>query len=149
MGCDIHLVLEKRFDEKWVAINTFCSFHRATYGSKEPMDGFSSPVVCAAVTTNALAGVRGDGPAPLGLPEDASETTHALSKSWDSDGHSCSWLPLADAVKIWRETERFDLSDWAKGCPEGFISTSIVPLGQTTTSRTTASCSGSTTEYMP
>lgn len=98
MGCDIHLVLEKHDDELgWVGVDTF-SGHESTLGK-----GYNAPV---ARQRNyrlfaALAGVRGEGPEPRGLPEDISTTTLLLVKEWDSDGHSHSWLPLSDAAREW------------------------------------------------
>jgi hypothetical protein len=45
MGCDIHLVLERRADDgRWIAIDTFTSFHRSYVHSADTMDGFSSPI---------------------------------------------------------------------------------------------------------
>jgi hypothetical protein len=52
----------------------------------------------------ALAGVRGEGPAPRGIPGDVSETTQYLIDEWGEDGHSHSWLELDEAVKIFVET---------------------------------------------
>jgi hypothetical protein len=102
MGCDIHLVLERRRkDGKWVAIDTFT-------GHESALDkGYAWP---AATSRNyqrfaALAGVRGDGPAARGMPDDASETARFLAEEkWDSDGHTHSWLPLAEAADIFLRT---------------------------------------------
>lgn len=98
MGCDIHLVLEKHDPELgWVGIDTFTG-HESRYTK-----GYSSP---AARERNyklfaALANVRGDGPLPKGVPDDASQTTRFLVKDWGSDGHSHSWLPLTEAAAQW------------------------------------------------
>lgn len=104
MGCDIHMVLERKNDAgKWIGIDTFSS-HHAAYNAG---DWF----VPNARARNydrfaALAGVRGDGPKPLGLPEDISDTTELLSSDWGGDGHSHSWLPIKEAAKIFLNTDR-------------------------------------------
>lgn len=119
MGCDIHLVLEKRHGDKWVGVDTFTSFQRQ-YASGEPMDGFSMPIARSRNYERfaALAGVRGSGAEARGLPDDASDTTRLMSEEWGVDGHSHSWLPLTDAAKVWAATERYDVSDFAKTYPE-------------------------------
>ena len=51
----------------------------------------------------ALAGVRGDGPAARGLPDDASDTARWL---FDAGGYdSPSWLPLDEATRIFAMTD--------------------------------------------
>jgi len=116
MGCDIHLVLEQRdADLGWVGIDTFAG-HESSYGR-----GYNSP---AARSRNyklfaALAGVRGDGPTPRGIPEDASTTTRLLVKELGSDGHSHSWLPLIDAAREWN-VERYTAEKLRDGYQEKF-----------------------------
>ena len=109
MGCDIHLVLERRVakglhgerNDRWVAVNTFESHHPA-YGS-EP---WSTPAARSRNYTRfaALAGVRGEGPIPRGLPENISETTKYLIDMWGGDGHSHSYLPVTEAAAIFLRT---------------------------------------------
>jgi hypothetical protein len=53
----------------------------------------------------ALAGVRGEGLEPRGIPDDASETTKYLVELWGSDGHSHSWLPAEEAAEIFLATD--------------------------------------------
>jgi hypothetical protein len=107
MGCDIHLVLEKRIEEgRWVAVDTFNGHHPA-HREKGRSINWSSP---AARSRNyrrfaKLAGVRGDGPAPRGLPDDLSQTARFLSDDYGVDGHSHSWLAISDAIPIFDETE--------------------------------------------
>ena len=48
----------------------------------------------------ALAGVRGPGPAPLGVPDDASDMARMAVEEWGGDGHSHSWLTLEAAVGV-------------------------------------------------
>lgn len=92
MGCDIHLVLEFR-DEAfgWTGIDTFASSHGSSHDSPIARDRNYKLFA-------ALCGVRGEGPEPRGIPNDASTTTRVLVKQWDSDGHSHSWLPLEQAA---------------------------------------------------
>ena len=103
MGCDIHAVVEVQVHDRWVTVNTL-SHHHGRFN-----DGaFSTP---AATERNyrrfaALAGVRGEGPAPRGLPDDISETAQFIVDEWGADGHSHSWLPLEEAARIFAETSR-------------------------------------------
>ena len=46
-----------------------------------------------------LAGVRGDGPRPNGLPPDASAMTQRCVASWKGDGHSHGHMTLREFVK--------------------------------------------------
>jgi hypothetical protein len=101
MGCDIHMVLERKHGLKWIAVDTFKS-HEASYSK-----GYTSP---SATSRNyarfaALANVRGDGPEPRGIPADISDTTAMLLEDWEGDAHSMSWLPLGEAAKIFIATE--------------------------------------------
>lgn len=85
MGCDIHGWVEKRVDGKWIG-------YRPLKDRDRNYDRFG-----------ALAGVRGLGPPQRGLPDDISETAKNESEEWGSDGHSHSWIPLKDALKIFTE----------------------------------------------
>lgn len=120
MGCDIHLVLEKCHGDKWIAVDTFTPFHRQYAAKDEAMDGWSAPIARCRNYERfaALAGVRGNGPAPLGVPEDASDTARFFIEKWNCDGHSHSWLPLDTAAGVWAATERNELSDFAKQYPD-------------------------------
>jgi hypothetical protein len=122
VGCDIHMVLERRDHEKnrWVGIDTFLGGKAGSY---------DAPYCFARATSRnyrrfaQLAGVRGDGPAPLGLPADISETTDWMVRDWGADGHSHSWLPAADAARIFFETEWWkdkEPNAFQKKWPESF-----------------------------
>lgn len=114
MGCDIHLVLEKKFGEKWIGVDTF-NGHETAYGK-----GWASPTARSRNYTRfaALANVRGEGGLePKGIPSDASDTTQALSDEWGGDGHSHSWLPVDEAAAIFAKTERELTDEYAKKCP--------------------------------
>jgi hypothetical protein len=98
MGCDIHMVIEIKakikdkfglLQDRWIT----CSIPNWK-GDKEAMDR-NYPRFAA------LAGVRGEGPDPRGLPEGATDTSRYLSK----DGHSHSWLPLKQAGRVFLESE--------------------------------------------
>ena len=96
MGCDIHVVIEKKFAD--------CGWQCVWDGSIRPIyygqEGhrYNSPSI-----TNRnyrlfadLAGVRGDGPPPKGLPEDISPAARSIVSEWDGDGHSHSWDTMLD-----------------------------------------------------
>ena len=99
MGCDIHIVLEKRTENGWIAINTF--------NAVQTKNGFAFPVAQSRNYRRfaALAGVRGDGPDPKGFPEDASESAKFLYNRYLSDHHSASHLSVRDASPIFLATE--------------------------------------------
>jgi hypothetical protein len=118
MGCDIHGVVEKFHGDKWVAFRTLNSIN-SIY---ERDDGrrWHFPV---ALSRNyerfaALAGVRGDGPAAKGLPDDASETARMLFKV--EGDHTPSWMPIDEACRIFLETERYKIEDFDKKYPASF-----------------------------
>lgn len=114
MGTDIHGVVERFWNDKWVAFQTLNPFH-GIYG-KKPGD-FDAPLARSRNYERfaALAGVRGDGPPPGGLPEDASDTAKMLFQM--EGDHSPSWLPLKDAVEIYKKTERYGLEKFALDYP--------------------------------
>jgi hypothetical protein len=112
MGCDIHLTVEKQAKNgKWYAVNLFNAHHQSPWRVQKKkvnwIDTWSSPVARSRNYDRfaALAGVRGHGPKPRGLPNDVSESTRFAVEKWGPDGHSHSWLPLKDAVKIFFDTE--------------------------------------------
>ena len=99
MGCDIHLFVERRVDNEWTL------WGRVEGRTNIAQDGKVAYVGALARTRNydlfaVLAGVRGDGPDPRGLPPALSLGGTLIVESYDSDGHSHSWLPLRDACVI-------------------------------------------------
>jgi len=86
MGCDIHGWVEKKVGEKWVGI-------------KELRDDSRNYKRFAK-----LAGVRGDGPSPSGLPNDISDTAQFWADNWGTDGHSHGHLPLIEAFEVFKST---------------------------------------------
>lgn len=112
MGCDIHLVLECKYENKWVGINTF-QYHT-------DRDGKSSfPIIRERNYKRfaMLAGVRGDGPSPLGMPKDASELTKLMYNILDTDGHSHSYMATDKFIEIAVETEYNNLNGFCKKYP--------------------------------
>lgn len=84
MGCDIHSHAEHKVDGKWKVIPGLTPFDWRSYG----MYGF-------------LAGVRNYSAVPpisepRGTPDDAAPEIRESWESWDMDGHSHSWLSVAE-----------------------------------------------------
>lgn len=89
MGCDIHGCIEQKVNGKWVMVEPIAGKARV-----RNYERFSR-----------LAGVRGEGPAPRGVPSDVSESTKLHIDKWGSDGHSHSHIPLSEAARIFLETD--------------------------------------------
>lgn len=122
MGCDIHLVVE-RFTEpypgasNWICVSIAAGW-TSTYQTKHGTNWFSPACLSRNYERFAnLAGVRGEGPPARGLPHDASASAAYLSES--EDFHSHSWLPIAEAARIFAETELLavDASELQKKFP--------------------------------
>lgn len=106
MGCDIHIVLEKKHKGKWIGVEEYK--HRTGWLATKSEDGALS-WEHKYIWDNArnrnydlfarLAGVRGEGPDPKGLPEDVSDLAQMLSDEEGTDGHSHSWCALPEAVE--------------------------------------------------
>jgi len=112
MGCDIHIVSEKKVGDRWVGIVRFSHIDTQT-GTAFPICRDRNYKRFAD-----LAGVRGDGPEPRGLPPDASELSRLLYDT--SDDHSHSWLPAREAVEVFLATEYNRISDFARKYPAYF-----------------------------
>lgn len=109
MGCDIHMVVEKRDKERerWVGLHAFPYARVTVYGRIEGQE----ERVTVEDTTHwrmrwrnyglfaAIAGVRGKGPAPRGMPDDASDLAVMEVDEWGSDGHSHTWMLLSEALR--------------------------------------------------
>lgn len=105
MGCDIHIVLEKRYDVKgekhWVGVRRYNYMNKSILGHEFDKDGW--PMIGYRIKSrnydffNELCGVRGGsssfGYTPRGLPDDASHLSHAELGD-DIDLHSHSWLSM-------------------------------------------------------
>lgn len=103
MGCDIHVVIEKKFGDKWIGMELCRSINVYRGSDREYIwhRGRSRNYELFAK----LAGVRGDGPEPKGLPEDASELALAVLPPDDSDLHSHSWCPMHEYIEHLLATE--------------------------------------------
>ena len=89
MGCDIHICTETKINDKWVMVRYLDYRDKAT---NRDYRRFA-----------ALAGVRGLGPEPRGLP-DIGDSTRYWVDFWGVDGHSHSWLSMDDACQIFLQT---------------------------------------------
>jgi len=99
MGCDIYIVLEKKIDRQWIGLQV--PAHRLTWTKSNKGKWERGFVLDKARERDydafaRLAGVRGPGPEPKGMPEDASELAKALYGEADSYLHSHSWCSLRE-----------------------------------------------------
>jgi len=103
------MVLEMKYDDKWVGVHTYPHLDINAYHAGMPVQvgNTSWPEI-----TNRnyelfakLAGVRGRGPEPLGIPQDVSDLANAMINIWDSDGHSHSHLSLAEFTRRYSTTD--------------------------------------------
>jgi hypothetical protein len=117
MGCDIHIYVEKKIGDTWFPITPL--EHNPDYEEKYGDSAWNHPLRLNHYNYDVgrnyrvfsmLAGVRnGIGFAsiktgepitpiadPRGLPEDVSAEVKAESDEWGVDGHSHSWLTLAE-----------------------------------------------------
>lgn len=98
MGCDIHWVIERRFGNLWIGYLHDCGDLLPTYENQHKSASIHELGARNYRFFASLAGVRGDGPEPNGLPEDISQLTAAMVSDWDGDGHSHSHLPLREFI---------------------------------------------------
>lgn len=101
MGCDIHFIVEKKINDRWIGVY---STQHTPHMARSPQDMYAP---CRTVWCDnqdyaffaAIAGVRGEGPEPNGLPEDISELAQADADEWAGDVHSHGHMPLIDFVR--------------------------------------------------
>lgn len=101
MGCDIHLVVERRHEDRWIGVHA-CPYHKSRNGTE---------IYWWAVTDrnyelfSKLAGVRdyegSSAATPRGMPDDASDLALMRVADWGSDGHSHSWCSMREALEFW------------------------------------------------
>lgn len=115
MGCDIHPILERRWKDertgktKWVGIKEYgYTYADVWIGGKEIAKNYL--VRDRAKERNyelfaKLAGVRGEGPDPRGMPDDISDMGRMLMDQWGGDGHSHSWCTAEEWCKAALESE--------------------------------------------
>lgn len=113
MGCDIHLYVEKCVDGKWVTADTWKPSEYEDEGDRLHVaygdhfyDGrnYDLFAILANVRNGyGFAGIpTGAGFVPIamprGIPDDACKEYKDTAESWDSDGHSHSWLTVAELL---------------------------------------------------
>lgn len=103
MGADIHWVIEKKFEKGWAPVLT-------DYSPFIPYQIRNSVHIFHTGSRNyaffaALAGVRGSGPKPNGLPDDISDAGEIVATQWETDGHSHGWLPLRQFIEAYIKTD--------------------------------------------
>jgi hypothetical protein len=106
VGCDIHLYVEVRKNGKWEQAGQMVKNEYYSEGDQDASDPESKPMVRERFWRGrnyslfgVLAGVRTSFPPiakPRGIPRDASKEVKMISKRWDGDGHTHSWLDLAE-----------------------------------------------------
>lgn len=102
MGCDIHIVLERKNDAgRWVGIRDYAHFAGSLIGQ----DGLASYVIKHRnyVFFNDLCGMRGSGSTfgyeARGLPENVSALTE-MALANDNDLHGHSWLTMKELQPV-------------------------------------------------
>lgn len=111
MGADIHIYAERKLKDGTWSLTKVLGFETksALRNEGDFVEGKGTPWLSYRVRTRhynffaALAGVRGPGPHPKGLPEDVSPYVKEEAERWDGDGHSHSWYSAAEFVPIFME----------------------------------------------
>jgi hypothetical protein len=119
MGADIHLYVERKLrDGTWAMARSYNEIsHLSLEGCARlarPKSYFFRVDARDYEFFAALAGVRGPGPEPRGLPHDVSPLVMEEAENWDSDGHSHSWYSAEEFVPLFvkykmTDKERTDL----------------------------------------
>lgn len=111
MGCDIHMVVERKWGDKWVGLHAVP--YMKTYSRKDGRAPLESNFISWDIKSRnydlfaKLAGVRGDGPQPKGIPTDASELALMEIDSWGCDGHSHSWCTAQEFFDLFQATNEW------------------------------------------
>lgn len=107
MGADIHIMMERKLkDGTWTLWN---NFHRTSDKQIAHWDKAPEPFMLPRVQARhyeffaALAGVRGPGPEPKGLPPDASPAARQFLNEDDPDLHSHTWWPADEFTRIFMQ----------------------------------------------
>lgn len=111
MGCDIHMVLERKFGDEWVGMHNYNAPDYKALHINNLIDDGGEPPKRAWISYKImqrdyqlfgeLAGVRKAsslGNEPRGLPQDASQLTTVMADEWGMDGHSHSHLSLPEFI---------------------------------------------------
>ena len=110
MGADIHMVLERKWrpdvntSPQWVGVNAFLQPDVQIW-SRDTNSLLSGHISWRPLYRNydlfaALAGVRGDGPSPRGVPSDASPMARMGLAEWGDDAHSVTHMLMSEAMPI-------------------------------------------------
>lgn len=104
MGCDIHILIEKKVDDRWVMVDRI----------KHPTPARERNYYIFSL----LANVRGgeEGFPPRGLPDDLSDSGKLFYEEWEDDAHSMSHLSLTEALHVYLMGST-DLSNYARDYP--------------------------------
>lgn len=108
MGADIHMYIEKKLpDGEWATVQTFTPATKQAFGM-EGEAGWASSLFWQIEGRfyrlfAKLAGVRGEGPEPLGIPDDASPLYRHYCRTWSGDGHSHSYCSAATFIQRYIE----------------------------------------------
>jgi len=105
MGCDIHMVVERKWGGVWCGVGAVVARTPPLEQLASSHEWYAWP---AAKNRNyelfsKLAGVRGPGPEPRGLPDDVSYLALAELEVWGEDAHSQSWGLLTEVLPIFKE----------------------------------------------
>jgi hypothetical protein len=109
MGADIHMYAEKRLKNgEWATVQTFAPVAKRAVGMA-PEGSVYDWMFYEVQGRNyalfaTLAGVRGFGRDPLGIPDDASALFKEYAQSWGSDAHSHSYCSAAQFVTDYLDT---------------------------------------------
>lgn len=110
MGCDIHFFVERRVDGKW---KTADEWQRGKYDATRIVprgDGYYGnrnydlfAILANVRNGRGFAGIKtGEGFVPMseprGIPDDACPEYRAYAESWGDDGHSHSYLTVAEIM---------------------------------------------------
>lgn len=95
MGADIHIMLERKINGQWYMWHKLDGVPRRALDREvkpTPYDHFYRITDRNYEFFAAIAGVRGPGPEPRGIPEDLSVPAQEEIECWAGNGHSHTWL---------------------------------------------------------
>jgi hypothetical protein len=133
MGCDIHMYAEENYsEERWIVVEEPI-FADPYYSPDREICRWNTPYTSQPYRGRnydlfaLLAGVRNYNKIrpisePKGLPEDVSRIIKAYSDDWDVDGHSHSWLTLAE-LQAWDWASQNRMETWAEAVGSFFTET--------------------------
>lgn len=96
MGCDIHYVVEQKHAHRWIGVyaSDVIVYKKRAQASERFYRFFTE-----------IAGVRGESATqiePRGMPGDASELALYMAQDWDGDGHTHSFLSVAEFITSYK-----------------------------------------------